>query len=427
MIPRVGEAKLKGVIKLGAGSKVQVQGLKNQTELNGLVGSLLKFDAVKMRWGVELPDGRHIALKMANLIPTSSEVAPAVEVPLVGPVPADLDGASTEATNAAAPSKPPPKLWELAAAPASDYNVDAAAASAKKLWEDLEAQEAAHALETDAAPTPFAVPTPTPGEALLAADAALRREASGYAGSGGAGGAEGALDEGEWPVLPTSEATRAKIQSGCWWEGGSAAKRFTEQLLANDPMLVSVVLVPPKRFNEDDAREICDALEANTFCEELIASGHVLSADTLERLARMLSKNTKLRKFSIGESSLGEQAGILFNGLAQNVSITSLDLEHKGLTLEACRALAAALQRRQGLSAPPWRRSVSRATPPWAAPWRRVLRSRRRKDSSSASAPWPRSTRRAWASGQRAVSRNWICVTTAASEAKEWSFSSGRC
>jgi len=68
------EAKLKGQLKLGPGSKVQIDGLKNQKELNGLVGHLLKFDPAKLRWGVKLADGKQVALKMDNLRPVDLDV-----------------------------------------------------------------------------------------------------------------------------------------------------------------------------------------------------------------------------------------------------------------------------------------------------------------------------------------------------------------
>jgi len=159
---------------------------------------------------------------------------------------------------------------------------------------------------------------------------------------------EGSQDE-EWPMLPTSKEVTARVQTGCWWDGGSAAKRFTEQLRLNDPSLLSVVLVPPKRFNEEDAQEICDALEVNDICTDLVASGHILTKESCERVAKMLQTTKTLQTLSIGEGTLGELACILFEGLAQNTSLTGLDLEHKGFTLDVCRSLASALESRKQL------------------------------------------------------------------------------
>jgi len=312
------QVKLKGAVRMQKGCKVQVHNLQNSKELNGLVGQLLEFDAVKLRWGVELENGKKVALKMGNLIPSEmGELLPAVEVPHLGPTIVD-DGESITASNTTnlASEIPSANTKDVAVEPKPEENKNVASTTSDDVKNDktLESEQNV--------------------------DAAIDQQ-----------GMPSLNDDEEWPVLPTSERTKAKIQSGCWWDGGSAAKRFTEQLKANDPTLISVCLVPPKRFNEDDAEEVCAALEANTVCEELVASGHVLSRATCDRLASMISTTKTLRTLSLGESSLGELASVLFEGLAQNVSLTALDLEHKGLTIEACRALANALRNRQSLQA----------------------------------------------------------------------------
>merc|ERR1712216_889442 len=61
----------------------------------------------------------------------------------------------------------------------------------------------------------------------------------------------------------------------------------------------------------------------------------------------MLRRTKTLQTLSVGDSSLGDEACLLFQGLAENVSITSLDLEHKGLTAKAGCALAETLLARQ--------------------------------------------------------------------------------
>mmetsp|Transcript_162136 Transcript_162136/g.515057 ORF Transcript_162136/g.515057 Transcript_162136/m.515057 type:complete len:360 (+) Transcript_162136:648-1727(+) len=66
----------------------------------------------------------------------------------------------------------------------------------------------------------------------------------------------------------------------------------------------------------------------------------------------MLRTNKTLRTLSLGDSSLGDQASLLFEGLAENTSITSLDVEHKGLTVDAGKKLAKALIARKSLGAP---------------------------------------------------------------------------
>mmetsp|Transcript_65076 Transcript_65076/g.101622 ORF Transcript_65076/g.101622 Transcript_65076/m.101622 type:complete len:599 (-) Transcript_65076:10-1806(-) len=304
------QVKLKGAVRMQKGSKVQVNNLQNSKELNGRVGKLLEFDAVKLRWGVELENGKKVALKMGNLIPLEmEELLPAVEVPHIGPTIVDESESTTTPIL-------PTGTMNVSVEPSPEESRDAQTSISDDAKDE-------RILESERSP-----------------EETNDRQ-----------GVPSLNDDEEWPVLPTSEATKAKIQSGCWWDGGSAAKRFTEQLKANDPTLLSVCLVPPKRFNEEDAEEVCVALEANTVCEELVASGHVLSRATCERLASMITTTKTLRALSLGESSLGDLGIVLFDGLAQNLSLTALDLEHKGLTLEACRSLANALRNRQSLQA----------------------------------------------------------------------------
>eukprot|EP00929_Paragymnodinium_shiwhaense_P118838 TRINITY_DN90734_c0_g1_i1.p1 TRINITY_DN90734_c0_g1~~TRINITY_DN90734_c0_g1_i1.p1 ORF type:complete len:626 (+),score=180.08 TRINITY_DN90734_c0_g1_i1:110-1987(+) len=335
------EAKLKGVIKLGPGSKVEVKGLENSKELNGLNGHLLQFDPVKMRWGVELETGKKVALKMANLIPLSQDLEAAVEVPNVGPMAAEtvanLGGYAAAARQAAEPAVAAVETSEAKAAAGPPPQ----AVEVQEVVQPSSPPPAENVEETPAAPEAGESAAPEPQGAAAEAEADAEE------------GPPDLDDENAWPVLPTSAETQAKIRSGVWWDGGSAAKRFTEQLLANDATLLSCVLVPPKRFNEEDAREICDALEANNVCTELIASGHPLSQESCERLATMLGKNQTLRTLSVGEESLGALASVLFEGLAENHSLTALDLEHKGMTLEVCKSLAASLTKRKSNPATP--------------------------------------------------------------------------
>eukprot|EP00746_Dinoflagellata_sp_MGD_P166870 gnl/MRDRNA2_/MRDRNA2_97054_c0_seq1.p1 gnl/MRDRNA2_/MRDRNA2_97054_c0~~gnl/MRDRNA2_/MRDRNA2_97054_c0_seq1.p1 ORF type:complete len:624 (+),score=116.51 gnl/MRDRNA2_/MRDRNA2_97054_c0_seq1:107-1978(+) len=326
-----GKATLKGCIRMQPGSKVQLHGLTNSKELNGLTGHLLEFDAIKVRWGVKLENGRQVSLKMGNLLPLSTELEPAVEIPHLGPTVIDEVSAPQSGGYAASVVEP-----------ASSVSYAHAAASAAKAGSRAPVEPSPEhlAFAKAAAMTACVSKNTDPSEA----DAPVAKFFHPTQPS-----AEGVqqTDEEEWPVLPTSAETKAKMQSGCWWDGGSTAKRFTAQLIENDPQLVSVVLVPPKRFNHDDARDICDALEVNSVCRELIASGHPLSEESCERLARMLNTNKTLQTLSVGESSLGDLACVLFEGLAQNVSLTSLDLEHKGLTVKACHALGKALKDRK--------------------------------------------------------------------------------
>lgn len=354
-----GKATLKGCLRLQPGSKVQLHGLTNSKELNGLTGHLLEFDATKVRWGVKLENGKQVSLKMGNLLPLSTELEPAVEIPHLGPTVIDQTNARDHGGYSGSEVPLPPISYAKAAAAASIQadskvavepsaeQVAFAKAAAKAACGsqvpggviESRAPSAMEPLEINRHPSETDAPDMKSSSPTQCSTAGLPTQSSAETSKGN--------DDEEWPVLPTSAETKAKMQSGCWWDGGSTAKRFTAQLMENDPQLVSMCLVPPKRFNDDDAREICKALEYNSVCSELIASGHPLSVESCERLARVLRTNKTLQTLSIGESSLGDSACVLFEGLAQNVSITSLDLEHKGLTLKACRALANALEDRK--------------------------------------------------------------------------------
>lgn len=323
------EATLKGQLKLGPGSTVQVHGLKNQTELNGLHGHLLQFDAAKLRWGVQLSDGKQVSLKMGNFLPVDMTVTPCQPPSSTGVQDATCEKASSDSAGYVQP------LVNQADATVAD------AAPLEACVEDTSAPKKAST--SDATRSDCTEETPE-GDAtekdvidktkIVETDATQMPNA-----------------EEDWPVLPTSAAVAEKMRSGCWFDGGSAAKRFTEQLAANDSTLISVCLVPPKRFDDSDAEQICTSLEGNDFCQELVASGHQLSAGACERLAQMLSVNKALKILSIGDSSLGDNASILFSGLAKNTSLASLDLEHKGLTAASCKALAQSFVDRQSINA----------------------------------------------------------------------------
>mmetsp|Transcript_19112 Transcript_19112/g.42828 ORF Transcript_19112/g.42828 Transcript_19112/m.42828 type:complete len:601 (+) Transcript_19112:75-1877(+) len=312
----VREARLKGMIKMEPGGKVQIQGLKNQEDLNGMVGTLLEFDAAKMRWGVELAGGRRVSLKMGNLLPQGTDILPAAAgTAETGPRPAAETSLLDSTTLADT------------AGPCSDcMSVEATTV-------------AEHA-----------------GSESIGRDANVNMPDSGQCDSqdtGTEGQAEGppAMSEEDWPVLPRTEEQQAQARVGRWFDNESAAEHFAEQLRENEPTLQSLCLVPPKRFNEDDAKDISEALHSNVHCLELLASGHCLSEVSCNMLAEMLQKNKTLQMLSVGDSSLGDLACTIFDGLASNMALTSLDLEHKGLTKKAGLQLASALQVRQGKQA----------------------------------------------------------------------------
>lgn len=327
-------AELKGVIRLKEGSKVQVHGLKNRDELNGEIGRCLQFDPEKLRWGVELPNGQKILLKMANLLPVNANVEPAT----IGPTGTTMPTTAADTTTSESVATQPEE---------ADASVSAAG-DAGKQKANRSQEEAGATRQQMAACTaeePTDVQSGTPPVPCEAGVSELSGVGSNIEAKPWAEGKDQELKD-----LPELKPA-AVDKSGRWWQNESASEKFADQLRANDPALKSLCLVPPKRFAEEDVERICDALEANTCCHELLASGHVLSETGCKRLARMLRANRTLQLLSVGDSSLSERASLLFEGLSENQGLTSLDLEHKGLTSTACVALANALGHRARLGA----------------------------------------------------------------------------
>ena len=54
-------------ITVRSGTRVQLQGLQNRPELNGMTGIISNFDAVSARYAVELCDSRTMGLQLSNL------------------------------------------------------------------------------------------------------------------------------------------------------------------------------------------------------------------------------------------------------------------------------------------------------------------------------------------------------------------------
>lgn len=324
-------AELKGCIRLKEGSQVQVHGLKNREELNGTVGRCLQFHADKLRWGVELPNGQQILLKMANLLPVDAAVEPATAGPNGAPMPASA---------------------AVSAATANTATRGAEADAAVSAPGDAGKQEASKSQE-EAGATGQQMPACTaeepvdvqPGTSPLPCEAAASEPQSVDSNTE----ATPSTEQNDQDLPELKPATVDK--SGRWWQNESASDKFADQLRANEPALKSLCLVPPKRFAEEDVEKICDGLEVNTCCHELLASGHALSEAGCKRLARMLRVNHTLQMLSVGDSSLADRACLLFEGLSENKGLTSLDLEHKGLTPTACQALANALAQRAQLGA----------------------------------------------------------------------------
>ena len=107
---------------------------------------------------------------------------------------------------------------------------------------------------------------------------------------------------------------------------------WVEKLQRNDPSLTSVTVFRGRRFGHEEASDVCAALRTNTSLTELYASGHPVDASIAAAFAEALAVNSALRSLCIGDSELGdENLSALLPGVAASSSLTSLDLENKGI------------------------------------------------------------------------------------------------
>lgn len=97
-------------------------------------------------------------------------------------------------------------------------------------------------------------------------------------------------------------------------------------------------------------QDLCGALDTNTRCVTLYASGHAMSATASAGLAATLAANTTLRRLCVGDARFGDAAlAALGPGLGAACSLRELDLENKGLSAVGVRQLLDDLQRNTAL------------------------------------------------------------------------------
>jgi Ran GTPase-activating protein (RanGAP) involved in mRNA processing and transport len=94
-----------------------------------------------------------------------------------------------------------------------------------------------------------------------------------------------------------------------------------------------------------DVQALFDALRGITVCQTLYMSGHAMSPAAASELAKLLHHNHTLHSLCVGDKCFGD-AGIaaLTPGLGAACSLTSLHLEHKGLSAEGVRQLLLHMQ-----------------------------------------------------------------------------------
>ena len=75
----------------------------------------------------------------------------------------------------------------------------------------------------------------------------------------------------------------------------------------NDASLQSLCLMRGRHFDDAGARQLCEALTANTVLRELSITSHAVGPAAAAAFARMLAANTTLHSLDLGNSSFGDE------------------------------------------------------------------------------------------------------------------------
>jgi len=108
----------------------------------------------------------------------------------------------------------------------------------------------------------------------------------------------------------------------------------------------SLIVLPFRRFGDDECVELCAALADNVTLLELKCSGHALGAAGAEAVGRVLgSPSCAIRRLALGDSTFGGRGvSALLDGLGgAECRLLALDLGLKGLVAEDASHLAALL------------------------------------------------------------------------------------
>jgi hypothetical protein len=114
--------------------------------------------------------------------------------------------------------------------------------------------------------------------------------------------------------------------------GGGGVEDLVRRLVANDPSLRSLTLLPQRRLDTQAAvASLCGALAANTTLTELTVASHPLGPEAAAAFAGALAApGSRLATVSIGNSAFGDEAMTeLCRGLQASASLTHLDAERK--------------------------------------------------------------------------------------------------
>lgn len=93
------------------------------------------------------------------------------------------------------------------------------------------------------------------------------------------------------------------------WGAPRGVQDIVERLQKNDATLQSLCLLRQRRFEEADARLLCETLAHNTVLQELNISSHIVTPAMAAVFADLLSTSTTLQNISLGNSTFGNEAG----------------------------------------------------------------------------------------------------------------------
>lgn len=96
-----------------------------------------------------------------------------------------------------------------------------------------------------------------------------------------------------------------------------------------------------RKFDAAEVKLFSEALGPNTSLKSLLLAGHPLSPQAAASLSTALGVNGTLQRLTLGDASFGDQglSAFLANGLERNASLTSLDLEFRGLGPSSAKCL----------------------------------------------------------------------------------------
>lgn len=97
-----------------------------------------------------------------------------------------------------------------------------------------------------------------------------------------------------------------------WGAQSQGIDDIVRRISQNDATLTSLYLMRHRRFNEEDAGRLADALSRSETLVELNLSSHAISPRVAGILGAGLKSNQSIRFISIGNSTFGDEVrGIL--------------------------------------------------------------------------------------------------------------------